>query len=149
MPPKGVAPKAWVSILCDLIVESFFASYGVHKVLREVLDQAFKDFGVYGGTGNYPTWLQLKDRLEDMADDCRGSRREAEWIESALRIVDSLTYGSFGEAICSKDPFSMDVEDLLDEKVIFELNAVIEWLIFGIIQCLFCSSREKLPDNEN
>lgn len=124
-PPKGVGPREWVGILCDLIVESFFASYGVHKVFRETLDQAFRDFGVYGGSNNYPTWKQIKDRLEDKADELgRGSRRESEWMESSIRIADSLTFGSFGDAICSKDPFGLTVEDLLNKKILFELHAL-------------------------
>lgn len=124
-PPKGVGPKEWVSILCDLIVESFFASYGVHKILREVLDQAFRDFGVYKGSRNYPTWYQIKDRLEEKADDMHGKRgRESEWMESALRIADALTYGGFGEAINCKDRYVMSISELMDKKVIFELHAL-------------------------
>ena len=124
IPPKGVEPKAWVSILCDLIVESFFASYGVHKVLRETLDQAFRDFGIYKGSNNYPTWNQIKDRLEDKADDSRHRGREAEWMESALRIADALTFGAFGDAINCKEKYGFQVEELLDRKVLFELQAL-------------------------
>jgi hypothetical protein len=124
-PPKGVGPKEWVSILCDLIVESFFASFGVHKVIREVMDQAFRDFGVYKGSKNYPTWKQIKDRLEDKADEMHGKRgRESEWMESALRIADSLTFGGFGEAINCKDSYGFTVSELLNKKVIFELHAL-------------------------
>lgn len=36
-PPKGIPAKQWVNILCDLVTESFFASYGVHKILRRLL----------------------------------------------------------------------------------------------------------------
>lgn len=124
-PPKGVGPKEWVSILCDLIVESFFASFGVHKVLRETLDQAFRDFGVYAGSSNYPTWRQIKDRLEEKADEMHGRRgRESEWMESALRIADSLTFGNFGDAINTKDRYGFTVEELLNRKVLFELHAL-------------------------
>jgi hypothetical protein len=123
-PPKGVGPKEWVSILCDLIIESFYASYGVQKILRETIDQAFKDFGVYGGSGNYPTWKQIKDRLEEKADSMKRKSRESEWMESALRIADSLTFGSFGEAVSCKDNYGFDIEELLTKKVIFELHAL-------------------------
>jgi hypothetical protein len=123
-PPKGVNPKQWVSMLCDIIVESFFASYGVHKVLREVMDQAFRDFGVYKGSDNYPTWNQIKDRLEDKAEDAHGRGRESEWLESALRIANSLTFGGFGDALNSKEKYGFDINDLLNQKVIFELHAL-------------------------
>ena len=63
-PPAGIEPKEWINILCDLITESFFASYGVHKLIREAMDEAFKAFGVYNGSENYPTWRHIKKMLE-------------------------------------------------------------------------------------
>jgi len=123
-PPKGVGAKEWVSILCDLIVESFSASYGVHKVLRETIDQAFRDFGVYAGSDNYPTWYQIRSRLEERAEELRSRGREAEWMESSLRIADSLTFGGFGEAINCKERYGFQILDLLNKKVVFELHAL-------------------------
>lgn len=124
-PPEGVDPKEWVGLLCDLITESFFASYGVHKILSETVDKAFRDFGVYNGSKNYPTWHQIKDRLEEQESDMKGKKgRDSEWLTSALRIAHALTFGHFGEAINSKNRHSLKVEDLLNKKVIFELNSL-------------------------
>ncbi len=124
-PPKGVHPQEWISILADIITEAFFASYGVHKILLETLDKAFKDFGVYGGSENYPTWHQIKDRLEDIeAEHSKKTGRESEWITSSIRIAHALTFGGFGEAINYKGEYSMSVEDLFDKKVLFELDAL-------------------------
>ncbi len=123
-PPKGIPAKQWVNILCDLITESFFASYGVHKILRETLDRAFQDFGVYNGSNNYPTWYQIRDRLEEKAADMKGRSREAEWLESSLRIAYALTFGHFGEAINCKDNYGTSVEELFDKKAIFELQSL-------------------------
>ncbi|MBD3313411.1 DUF87 domain-containing protein [Candidatus Woesearchaeota archaeon] len=124
-PPKGVHPKEWINLLCDIINEAFFASYGVHKVMLETLDQAFKDFGVYGGSENYPTWHQIKDRLEEKeADHSKKTGRESEWLTSAIRIAHALTFGGFGDALNYKGEHSMAVEDLFDKKVIFELDSL-------------------------
>ena len=124
-PPKGVSPKEWINTLVDLITESFNASFGVHKVLVEVLDNAFKSFGVYQGSENYPTWLQIKDRLEWLMHQSTSHGRESEWITSALRVAHALTFGAFGEAICYKGPEVIDIEDLFDNKqTIFELNSL-------------------------
>lgn len=124
-PPKGVMPREWLTILCDLITESFAASFGVHKVLSEILDQAFHDFGVYEGSGNYPTWKQIKDRIEDKAEELKRSKsRENEWLTSALRIAHALTFGEFSEVINHKENPLINLEDLLDKKVIFELNTL-------------------------
>lgn len=122
-PPKGVPPKEWLNVLCDLLTESFFASYGVHKLLSETLDKAFEEFGIYQGSENYPTWHQIKDRLEGRAEKVKRGR-ESEWTTSALRIAHVMTFGPFGEAINSKDKNSLTADELLDKKVIFELNSL-------------------------
>lgn len=124
-PPENVDPKEWLNVLTDLITESFFASYGVHKIISETLDKAFKDFGVYKGSKNYPTWLQIKDRLEQKAEKLSRSKgRESEWITSALRIAHALTFGSFGEAITYKGKTGWRIDQLFDKKVILELNSL-------------------------
>jgi hypothetical protein len=124
-PPKGVAPKEWLNILLDLINESFSASYGVHKVLSEVMDRAFMQLGVYEGSGNYPTWYQIYDRLQQKESDAHKSKgRESEWLTSAMRIAHCLTFGSFGEALNHKGGTAMTVEDLLDKQAIFELHSL-------------------------
>jgi len=121
-PPKGVAPKEWINVLCDLLTESFSVSFGVHKVLLETLDEAFKEWGIYNGSENYPTWNHLKWRLEEKLEKING--REAGWLESALRIATVLTFGEFGKSVNYKGENSFTVEELLDKKVIFELNSL-------------------------
>jgi len=121
-PPKGVSPKEWINVVCDLLTESFFVSFGVHKVLLETLDDAFKEWGIYDGSENYPTWNHIKWRLEERASSSKG--REATWIESALRIASVLTFGDFGKTVNYKGEKGFSIEDMLDKKIIFELNTL-------------------------
>jgi len=121
-PPKGVPPKEWINILCDLFTETFFVSFGVHKVLLETLDEAFEEYGVYKGSENYPTWNHIRWRLEEKMKKTKG--REAGWLESALRIATILTFGDFGKVLNYKGKDSFSVEELLDKKVIFELSTL-------------------------
>ncbi len=123
-PPKGVNPKEWVSLLADLITETFSGSFGVHKILVDTLDKAFTDFGVYAGSNNYPTWYQIKDRLEERAANLGKKSRESEWIESTLRIAYSLTYGNFGKTICYKGADGANIEDIFTKQVILELASL-------------------------
>ncbi len=124
VPPKGISPREWINILVDIITESYFASFGVHKILSEALDRAFYDFGVYKGSENYPTWRQIKDRLDDMDEKVRKGSRESEWLASAQRIAYSLTFGSFGEAINYKGKDIFTIEELMKNQVIFELDSL-------------------------
>ncbi len=121
-PPKGVAPKEWINVLCDLLTESFAVSFGVHKILLETLDEIFEGWGVYKGSKHYPNWQHVKRMLEMKAREASG--RESTWYESALRIASVLTFGEFGKAINYDGKKSLSVEDLFDKKVIFELNSL-------------------------
>lgn len=121
-PPKGVTPKEWINVLSDLLTECFSASFGVHKVIMETLDEAFKEWGIYHGSENYPTWNHIKWRLEEKTNKLQG--REAGWLESALRIATVMTFGEFGKTINYKGKKSISVEELLNKKVIMELNSL-------------------------
>ncbi|MBU3923363.1 MAG: DUF87 domain-containing protein [Nanoarchaeota archaeon] len=121
-PPKGVAAKEWINVLSDLLTEAFSASFGVHKVILETLDEAFKEWGIYNGSQNYPTWNHIKWRLEEKLNKIQG--REAGWIESALRVATVMTFGEFGKVVNYKGENSFTVEELLDKKVVMELNSL-------------------------
>ena len=130
-PPKGVAPKEWINVLSDLLTESFSASFGVHKIILETLDQAFKEWGIYNGSDNYPTWNHIKWRLEEKLSKARG--REEGWLESALRIATVITFGEFGKTMNYKGDNSFTVEELLNKKVIMELSS-----LGGVEKTFFC-----------
>lgn len=122
IPPKGVSPKEWINVLCDLLTESFQVSFGVHKILLETLDEVFEGWGVYQGSKHYPNWQHIKKMLELKSKESHG--RESKWYESALRIASVLTFGDFGKVINYDGKKSISVEDLFDKKVIFELNSL-------------------------
>ena len=125
-PPPGVGPKQWITIISDILSEAYQTSYGVHKVITEVMDKAFTDFKVYQGSKNYPNWNQIKDRLEKMQRELEEKRssREYEWVTSAMRIAHSLTFGSFGEVINYKGKDLIDVSELLNHQIVFELDSL-------------------------
>ena len=60
--------------------------------------------------------------LEEKLEKING--REAGWLESALRIATVMTFGEFGKTVNYKGKNSFTVEELLDKKVIFELNSL-------------------------
>lgn len=121
-PPKGVEPKEWINTLCDLLTETFSASYGVHKILLETLDEAFEGWGVYDGGKHYPNWQHIKKLLEQKSKDAKG--RETGWYESAMRISSVLTFGAFGKVVNYDGKRSLSIEDLFDKRVVFELNSL-------------------------
>lgn len=126
IPPPGVGPKQWISIIADLLSEAYQTSFGVHKIITEVMHQAFKDFRVYEGSKNYPNWFQIKDRLEKKEEELvsKRSSREYEWVTSALRIAHELTFGSFGDVINYKGYDLIDLSELMKHQVVFEMDGL-------------------------
>jgi hypothetical protein len=149
-PPKGVNPKEWINVLCDLLTESFSVSFGVHKVLLETLDELYEGWGVYKDAKDYPTWRHVKRMLEEKMANTKGAR-EATWLESALRIASVLTFGSFGEVINSEERNSVLVDDLFKSKVIFELSALgnIEKKFFCEFVLTYIYKLKKARENTN
>lgn len=147
-PPKGVAPKEWINVLSDLLTEVFSASYGVHKVVLETLDEAFKEWGIYNGSENYPTWNHIKWRLEEKI--ARSNSRESGWIESALRIATVLTFGEFGKVVNYKGDNSFTLDELLENRVIMELNSLgnIEKTFFCEFILTYIYKMKKARQNE-
>jgi hypothetical protein len=125
VPPKGVSPKEWITVLADLLAESFSASFGVHKILLQTLDEVFEGWGVYNlpeGKRHYPNWMHIKKMLEIKSKEAKG--RESQWYESALRIASVLTFGSFGKVINYEGKKNLSIEEIFDKRVIFELNSL-------------------------
>ena len=122
IPPQGVSPKEWINVLADLLTESFSASFGVHKILLETLDEIFEGWDIYKGSKHYPNWRHVKKMLEMKAKESNG--RESKWYESALRIASVLTFGSFGDVINYEGKRSVSIEDLFDKRVVIELNSL-------------------------
>jgi hypothetical protein len=147
-PPKGVNPKEWISTICDLLTESFSASFGVHKIILETLDEAFESWGVYNGSDLYPNWQHIKKLMEQKSRDAKG--REMGWYESALRIATILTFGSFGKVVNYDGKRSVSIEDLFDKRAVLELNplASIEKKFFSEYVLTYIFKLKKAEQNK-
>lgn len=123
-PPKNVSIDEWIMILCDLLCECYGASYGVHKLLVEFLHKAYSNNDCYNGSKNYPTFYDVKKMMEAFEKDQKGFGRQSEWLVSALRIVNSLTFGEFGQTINDKSKYNPGIEELLENQIVFELDGL-------------------------
>ena len=147
-PPKGVHPKEWINTMCDLLTESFSASFGVHKILLETLDEIFEGWGVYDGGKHYPNWQHVKKMLESKSHEAKG--RETGWYESAMRIASVLTFGSFGKVVNYDGKRSLSIEDLFDKRVVLEMNSLsnIEKKFFSEYILTYIYKLKKANPNE-
>jgi hypothetical protein len=118
IPPEGVAPREWLKKLIEIMQHAYFLGEGVAFVLQEVLDGLYRSFGVYEGSGHWPTFRDVLDALR--ARPVKG--REAAWMESALRAVGVLCFGAMDWVLNSGARFPL--EKLLDRQAVLELDAL-------------------------
>jgi len=117
IPPQGVKPKHWMTMLVDVIKHAFFVAHGVEFFFRKGIDHLYKQFGIYKGQQEYPTFEDLEKVLQK--EFVRG--REMLWMSSAKRVLASLTFsGLLGESLNVRQQPSLN--ELLNKPLILELD---------------------------
>lgn len=117
-PPPGTDPRTWLKKLIEIIAHAYFLGEGVMYLLQEAIDAAYREAGVYTGSGRYPTFHDVHARLRAR----KVTGREANWMASTLRTLGALTFGPMAETACAAEP--ADVTELLGRNVILELDAL-------------------------
>jgi len=118
IPPKGTLPTVWLKKLIEIMCHAYYLGEGVAFLLQKAIDAVFQDRRIYDGSTDYPTLLDVKKWLESYK--ARG--REAQWMDSTLRVIGTLCYGEISRVLNAKKNIAL--EDLLKGKVIFELDAL-------------------------
>lgn len=122
--PSG-NPSQWVKEVANIMAEvasgEVFAS-GAFSVYVELLDNLYKDNGVYSGSANYPTVFDLLTELEERSQRQGLSEKQKNWIASASKLFKSLSVGITKEAFDVKEGLNLD--DLLNNTVIIELDGL-------------------------
>jgi len=103
IPPKGTPPKTWLKKLIEILGHAYFAGEGVFFLLQQAIDTKYKEFGVYEGSNNYPTF---KDVLEWFLENKKTGRMGL-WHDSSIRILGSLTFGGSDETFNSNEQISI------------------------------------------
>ena len=117
IPPPGIHPRHWMTMLIDVIKHAYFIGHGVEYFLRKGIDQLYEQFGVYRGSKRYPTFIELEKVL--VKEYVKG--REMLWMSSAKRAIASLTFkGILREVLNVQENRNLD--KLLEENVIIEMD---------------------------
>jgi len=119
VPPPGTQATVWLKKLIEIMCHAYFLGEGVSVLLLRAIDHLYRQAGLYTGRPKgYPTMADMRDYL--VAYKAKG--REAGWMESAMRSVETLCFGEMGTVLNSARPF--DIVKLLDRRVILELDAL-------------------------
>lgn len=118
IPPKGTNPKTWLKKLNEIIAHAYYLGEGVMYILQKAVDTVYQEFGVYTGTQKYPTMKDVLNWLRNY--ETRG--REAQWMSSTLRAINTLCFGGMGKVLNVSTQIS--IEDLLTKNIVLELDAL-------------------------
>ena len=117
IPPNGVNPKHWMTMLIDIIKHAFFVGHGVEYFLRKGIDLLYDSFGIYKGKKEYPTFHDLQKIMKK--EFVRG--RELLWMSAVKRVLACLTFsGLLGDLINTRKQDGF--EQLFKENVVFEMD---------------------------
>ena len=117
IPPRGTSPHVWLSKLIEIISHAYFLGEGVAYILSKAIDSVYRDFGIYGGNVNWPSFRNVLTYLENY--ECKG--RETQWLASALRAVAALCFGEMDRIL---NHGNYPIDGILDKNVVLEVDAL-------------------------
>ena len=121
VPPHGTPAKVWLKKLIEIMGHAYFLGEGVSILLLRAIDSLYRDCGLYDSRyppERYPTMADVRDFLNNY----KPKNREASWMVSAIRAVETLCFGEMGTALNDARPF--DIKGLLNKNVVLELDAL-------------------------
>ena len=119
IPPQGTPPEVWLKKLIEIIAHAFYCGDGVMYLLQNAIDAVYREFGIY--ENKQKQWPVMQDVLVWLKKyNARG--REAGWMSSTLRAVQSLCFGEMGKVLDIRNHIGL--EELLKKNVIMELDTL-------------------------
>ncbi len=118
IPPPNIKPEIWLKKIVEIIAHAYFLGEGVIYILHNLLDQLYREFGVYTKPEKYPTMHDLLRKLQEL----KLKGRQSLWYDSTLRALFELCFQEFGKVMDCQD--NTAIEQLLKQNVIFELDAL-------------------------
>jgi hypothetical protein len=118
IPPEGTLLTVWIKKLIEIMCHAYYLGEGVAFLLQKAFDAVFSQARCSDGDRAFPTLSDVKTWLENH----KTKGREAQWMDSALRVLGTLCYGEVGNVVNAKN--SISIKDILDMNVVFELDAL-------------------------
>lgn len=129
-PPPGVSPKEWLNKLRNILREVFYLRDGAINLLIDVLTNLYEERGVFNGSDDYPTIIDLIKYLDSLS--FRPGSRFSGYHESLVNRFKGL-FESLEDVICCKKGFDLtkkkegkiiiyDISSLSDDVRSFYVN---------------------------
>lgn len=118
MPPKGTSPSIWLKKLIEILMHVYWLGEGVAYLLQRAIDAVYVAKGIHRDSASVPTFEDVQTWLRQY----KAKGREAQWMDSTLRVIGTLCYGNIGDVVNVTQ--QTPVDELLRQQVILELDAL-------------------------
>ena len=119
--PANVDPLNWLQIVTDVFTQSFGVSSSSKYLLVDCLDQLYKERGIFEGSEDYPTMIDLDKMLRKRLNNKSTSASDKGKIYTCLNKTTALVKRLGTVLDCSK---GFPINELLNHTVVFELNGL-------------------------
>ncbi len=115
IPPKGTSSSVWLKKIIDILCQVYWLGEGVAYLFQKAMDACYREARERDA---WPTFIDVARWL----DEYGAKGREAQWMDSARRALQALSYAETGRVFNSPRP--PPLRKLLKSNVIFELDAL-------------------------
>jgi hypothetical protein len=126
--------------MSDILCRVFHAGHGVGSVLNKCFGALFRQWVDHEYASEYePSFRRALAWVREHEPTTEKGMRFREWKVSTLRILEMLSMGSFGDAICASSAEHVRLDDLFGQRVVFELNLPEDFKAFFVESFLLCT----------
>lgn len=153
-PPPGSEEEiqSFHERLIDVIARAFFVGAGVKSLLRKGLAAITAKWRENPDENPLDFKVLLHWVLNHRPQQAVRGKRSADWTESTIRVLESLSLGRFGQGLNTQE--GIDLSALMARDVVFELDAladdqkafIIESLLLWLRQYLLSRSEDADKD---
>jgi len=115
VPPKGTSHSVWLKKIIDILCHVYWLGEGVAYLFQKAMDACYREARE---RGIWPTFMDVARWL----DEYGAKGREAQWMDSARRALQALSYAETGRVFNA--PRAPPLAKLLARNVVFELDAL-------------------------
>ena len=116
IPPKGISASVWLKKIIDILCHVYWLGEGVAYLFQKAMDACYR------GARERDTWPTFMD-VARWLDEYGAKGREAQWMDSARRALQALSYAETGR-VFNAPQAPPPLEKLLARNVVFELDAL-------------------------
>ena len=142
--PPGVPPKYWLTKWVEIFSGSCGLMVASKSMLIKALNELFEQMGVFNGSGNYPTTLDLLNKVQSY--NLKGKYRSAQFQDTIINRLYAFNY-QLGE--CCSYSQGISIDWIGQTPLVIEVKGVSDFIgRFLIATILFALMFRRIAANQ-